>query len=248
MEVCPVRSQALREALVGQRVVFLSDLHSWGFSSLEKDVLEIVAGCNPTLILLGGDYVKAKAARVAIREVYHRFAGIAPTWGVLGNNDYEYGHGLKALVKGLNDAGVRLLRNQSLLWPSHRPRFAIAGVEDAIEGKPDMALACKDIPDGVPCILVSHTPQIQHQPVPSSVRLVLAGHTHGGQIRIPILLPVFLFLKGYPLQRSGMSQGMKHDLYVTRGVGTTGPAWRFRCSPEVVLLSCDGQDPGVNIH
>ena len=198
---------------------------------------EAVASLQPTLILLGGDYVKAKATRRTIKEVYAPLAKIAPCLGVLGNNDYEYGHGLKVLIRGLADSGVRLLRNQSVLWPPSQPSFAVAGVEDAIEGKPDLESACRKVPPDFPCILISHTPQIEDETIPSCVRLILAGHTHGGQIRIPLLLPLFMFLKGYPLHRSGLSRGKDYDLYVSRGIGTTGPSMRFRCQPEVTVLT-----------
>jgi len=232
---CPLTASRLAEAAAGERIVFLSDFHSRRVSFLEREVWDAVDRLRPSLILLGGDYVKAKAARKTIKEVYTPLGEIAPCLGVLGNNDYEYGHGLKALIKGLDRAGVRLLRNQSLLWPPSEPRFAVAGVEDAIEGTPDLEAACEKVPADIPCILLSHTPQIQDDPIPSCVRLILAGHTHGGQIRIPLLLPLFMLLKGYPLHRSGLSRGGERDLYVTRGIGTTGPSVRFRCPPEITL-------------
>ena len=234
VETCRV-GQSL-SALAGLRPVLLSDFHSEGPERLEREVVQAVARLRPGLILLAGDFLKAGAPRTAAREVFGPLAELAPCYGVLGNNDLEYFHGLKCLVREIEKAGVRILRNDSQLWPPDNPCVVLVGVDDVEKGSPDLGKAYSRVPEGLPVLLLSHSPRVADDPRSGRADLILSGHTHGGQIRIPLVLPIFLWMEGYPLTRSGLTKTRNGALYVTRGVGTTGIRIRFRCPPEITLL------------
>jgi hypothetical protein len=121
-------------------------------------------------------------------------------------------------------------------------RFLLAGVDDLLCGEARLDDALKGWPDGTPSLLLSHNPDVFPEAVAHGVSLVLAGHTHGGQWRVPGL-PVLVRMSRYRLDegryRAGTSQ-----LVVSRGLGATGFPLRIGCPPEAILLTLQpGQIP-----
>lgn len=236
LEQCTVRSPGLHSMVSSLQPVFLTDCHTLGMQRLEKEVLTALSSIRPGLLLFGGDFTKSKASRSAVQEVFSSLCQDTPSFGVLGNNDFEYDHGIKALVRILERCNIRILRNDAVLWPTTNPSVAIAGVDDFERASADLDRAFSKVPENVPIILLSHSPRVVNDPRSRRASLILAGHTHAGQIRIPFLLPLFLKLNGYPLTPPGLTKGEGCDLYLSRGVGTTGFQVRFRCPPELTRL------------
>ena len=156
----------------------------------------------------------------------------------LGIEDYVGAEAADAVSAGLSGKGRE--------GPGLGRIRLVAGVEDAAEGQPDLERALSDVPESMPLLLLSHTPAIFDRAPVREPDLTLVGHTHGGQVRIPLILPIFMRLKGYPSQRPGLSRREGGDLYVSRGIGTTGPAVRFRCPPEITIVGGGGQRHGVS--
>jgi predicted MPP superfamily phosphohydrolase len=221
--------------LDGLLVALLTDTHRGPVTPDEviRQSVAVAAAWNPDLVLLTGDFVAAHpddaGPMAAMLTPLKPGLGM---WGCLGNHDYKVDADAvaAALEKG---AGVRMLRNTGAkladgLW--------IAGIEDTLKGKPDAASATAGIPEDAAAIFLTHNPTGVFG-VTSRPWLAVAGHTHGGQILIPGVPPVLPSgMEGFPLI-AGWGTFDRAHLYVSRGIGMTSLPLRFRCRPEVAVMT-----------
>ena len=218
------------------RALVISDIHAGPFVSPQvlHRTLDRLMSTRPDLILLPGDF-----ATVCVEEVEEAVEALsslqAPlgVYGVLGNHDY-YTRQVAKISELLASAGVELLRNDSTIVEKGGSRFLLAGVDDLLCGSPRMDRALAGRPAGMPTVMMSHNPDLFPEAVEHGVELVLAGHTHGGQIRVPGL-PVLVRMSRYRLDE-GRFQAEDSELIVTRGLGVTGLPIRVACPPEALLL------------
>ena len=113
--------------------------------------------------------------------------------------------------------------------------MVVAGIDDLLMGRPDLDAALAGVPRGVPVLLLSHNPDILFEAAAKGVDLVLAGHTHGGQMRVPGL-PVLVRMSRFRLDE-GRYRFDSTELVVSRGLGAVGLPLRVACPPEAVLLT-----------
>jgi predicted MPP superfamily phosphohydrolase len=236
----------LPDALVGFRIVQISDIHLEEFTEawfLEKMVAEI-NGLAPDLVLITGDFVSRgprsdsvawKAAGLCAEilstlKAPQRFA-------VLGNHDVAVG--ADHVIQPLEAHGTPVLVDRFFPIERGSDRFWLAGSDDADTQIPDLSRSVPDDPRA-PVILMAHEPDfadyvVRHPRFPL-VDLMLSGHTHGGQVKLPFLGPLVLpdmgknYVEG--LYRFGHMQ-----LYVNRGLGTVGMPFRLNCSPEITHMT-----------
>lgn len=225
--------------LDGLRLVQLSDLHRGPVTPDDTigQAIAAAAALQPDLCVLTGDFVHRNPADAAALARMLRPLGGASRLGVygcLGNHDYGDWRG-DAVARALTDgAGVVMLRNDGRTL---EPGLFLAGVEDEVRGRPDMDAALADAPErGAGVVVLAHNPRAvfacDTRPV-----LVLSGHTHGGQVRIPGLSPrVPPDMKGFPLV-DGWGLFDRARLYINRGAGMTGVPFRLGCRPEVALIT-----------
>ncbi|HUD71548.1 MAG TPA: metallophosphoesterase [Dongiaceae bacterium] len=233
----------------GLRILLITDIHVGPF--LEPKALGRVfarlLSVRPDLILLGGDLATARLDEFPpAAAAFRTLRAPRGVFAVLGNHDHYTGEPerLTALVEA---CGIPVLHNRSVPLGAGGATPAplrLAGIDDRHAGRPDLDAALAGIPPGAPVILLSHNPDVLFEAAARGVGLVLSGHTHGGQIRIPGL-PVLVRMSRYRLDeghyRSGGTQ-----LVVSRGLGVTGLPIRFACPPEAVLLTLAGAvDPGA---
>jgi len=223
--------------LDGLRIAVLGDLHAGGpWVGLAK-VREVVArtrAARPDLVLLLGDHLAdvGLGRHLPVAPVAAELAGLrrdgAPVVGVLGNHDwYAGGEQVRA---ALTAVGLPVLEESTV--PVLDGRLWVAGVGDLWERTPSVATALADVPAGSAVVLLTHNPDCVVD-VPEQVQLVLAGHTHGGQVAV----------RGRPLHqvsertgnrwRRGWYAGAR--MYVTSGVGSSVVPLRS-VVPEVVVL------------
>ncbi len=218
------------------RIVHLSDLHMRSFSGYFRKVARLVMDLEPEVILLTGDYLEKERNLGGVREFLHYLQAPGGIFGVQGNWEYW------ARIEGEN------LRRHFARWGAtllidERIDSEIQGVPVSISGLdyPSPADALRSLQrqadPGRLNLLLSHVPAFAHDQLDDRFDLLLAGHTHGGQVRLPFLFPFYLprfsadFVAG--LYRVGPAQT---PLYVTRGIGTSVLPVRFLCPPEITLL------------
>jgi predicted MPP superfamily phosphohydrolase len=223
----------------GLRVAVLSDLHGGvpyaGVAAIARWV-DRANGLAPDLVLLGGDFVDAHffwRRRLQPEPVAAELARLRAPLGVfavLGNHDWKRdGPGVWAALEA---AGTTVLENEARPAGSH---LWVAGLADLRRRRPDLPRALANIPDGAPVILLAHDPDV-FPFVPPRVALTVGGHTHGGQLAIPIIRrPAIPSRYGERYARGHVVEDGRH-LYVTSGLGTSGLPVRAFAPPEIVLL------------
>lgn len=235
----------LPEAFAGFRIVQVSDIHFAEYSepAFVRRVVDRINQLDADVVVLTGDFVSMSPVRKDHAEAYIPMcaailAGIrcVSRYAVLGNHDWMVNGTL--VIEALEQIGIPVLQNLHVPLERGGRRVWIAGIRDALSGEADLKLALPPhaIADKEPVILLAHEPDLLDYVAPFGVDLMLSGHTHGGQVRLPFLRPVFLpplgkiYLEGH--FRKGRTQ-----LYVNRGVGAVGLPFRLNCPPELTEIT-----------
>ncbi|RYG49445.1 hypothetical protein EON79_01220 [bacterium] len=212
-----------------KRIAFLTDLHISCDHDLQRALraVDMAAAEKPDLLLLGGDYV---SRRGGFREHdIHRFlaacAKVAPAAGILGNHDYGEEDWPARFRWHFANAGIPLLINREVELAGLR----VYGADDALEGDP------KSPAGEPPHVMLLHEPDYVSI-APRLRTLVLSGHTHGGQVCLPLGIPIFVPPGGRSAPAAGFAWHNARCLYVSRGIGTTSLPLRAFCRPEVSLI------------
>ena len=223
--------------LSGVKIVFASDFHikPYGQKRLEK-IVEIINKQNPDVVVSAGDFVCGHTEHSTMhpQKIAEGLAKVKSKYGfytTLGNHDGWYD---KVYVEELLEAkGINVLNNENVKLQINNREIYIAGVEDMMTAFPNIDDALKGTKS--PTILLTHTPDI-FPDVPKNVNLTLAGHTHGGQVRIPIIGPIFTASNYGNKYAIGFIEENGKKLITTRGIGVSILPFRFNCPPEIVVI------------
>ena len=237
----------LPEAFNGFRIAQLSDIHLEHFTEdyfLRRAVAKINA-LKPDMVLITGDYISNNSsgsddrAYTAMPHCGEILQGLeCPLrYGILGNHDVDVD--APAVLNMLMNHGITPMINRHVPIERGGKRFWLAGLDDAEAGNPDLDLAVPEQPDA-PVLLMCHEPDfmdsiMRHARSPH-IDLVLSGHSHGGQIRMPFAGAIQLPPMGRKYSM-GHYQFGKTQLYVNRGIGTVGLPIRFNCPPEITHIT-----------
>jgi hypothetical protein len=231
--------------LKGLRIAAISDLHAGSpYITTEKihQIVEKTNAAQPDLILLPGDFViqGVKGGNFMEPEVMaSALKGLRARFGVfatLGNHDWWYNG--QRVKRSLENEGITDLENEAAMIERNGVALWIAGIGDKWEGAPDINMALARVPDGATVIAFTHNPDI-FPSIPTRVALTIAGHTHGGQVALPIVgRPIVPSDYGERYAAGHIVEGSKH-IFVTTGVGTSILPVRFRVPPEISLLTID---------
>ncbi|HET8624197.1 MAG TPA: metallophosphoesterase [Gemmatimonadales bacterium] len=230
-----VAVSGLPAALNGLRIAQVSDLHLPACRRPADSALTLLERERPEVVVHTGDALEHAAGADDLVALAPRMRGTLATAAVLGNWEYRGGLTPATAAQVWERAGVPLLVNSHLLVRSGGATLALAGLDDLIHGRPDLAAARDGIPSGVPEVWLGHEPAVVEQLSAASPPVVfLSGHTHGGQIRIPGMRPVTPIGSGRFL--AGWYRDTPVPLYVGRGIGTADVRARFRCPPELPIF------------
>ena len=226
----------LPEAFHGYRVAFLTDTHVVGFVRREfyRAVVDQVNRFDPDLILLGGDFVTWRRhiplmADVLLTDLKARDAVLA----VLGNHDYwANGDEVKAAMSA---KGVQFIINKSHVIRRNGAELPVVGIDEVYRGQPDVEAAFAGVKRG-PRIGVTHHPDLIDQVDDRRIDLLVCGHTHGGQIRLPFFGPLVVPSKHEGRYAAGFHRVGEVLMYVSRGIGAIPPI-RILCPPEVATFT-----------
>lgn len=215
--------------LHGYTLGVLTDLHIGPLLGPERvaAVAERLAAMRPDLVVVAGDLVSAADAAGQLDRA------LAPVQGALavpGNWDYR----TKAIPALLGCASVRFLLNEGV---EAAPGLWIAGLDDALSGRPDIGRALAGAPEGAVRILLAHEPDVAARVrAEDRIALQISGHSHGGQIVLPLLGAALLPTLGrrYP---TGLARAPHCQVYTSRGLGVAHLPIRWNCPPEITLIT-----------
>lgn len=241
--------RGLHPSLEGLRIAFITDTHlgrrvpAWHV----RRAAELAASRNPDIFLLGGDSVDHSVEHIEQSiALFHPLAAAGkPVIGVLGNHDY-YADAARTAA-AMRSEGIAVLRNERLFIGTSRTvqqeestgSLCVAGLDDLWEGRLDFDRALAGVGRQTPRLVVSHNPDAAELSGAGAHRvdLMLSGHTHGGQVRLPLLGTPIVPSKFGQKYAHGMAQGPHFPVLISAGVGMTILPIRWGVRPEIVELS-----------
>lgn len=240
VSVCPPGWQTREKPL---KVVILADLHVGSHSNDVSRFQSIVVEVNnwrPDVVLLLGDLMNRQmlgGGRVppeTISNILQPLVARLGVYAILGNHDWRY-DGL-AVRRALEASQILVMENCSHKVSDIYGDFWIVGLADDKTRTPEVERTLNTVPEDAPTIIMAHDPATFAE-VPTGPYLTLCGHTHGGQIRLPIVGPVVNSSRAPLKWTSGYIVENGKHLFVSRGLGTSRLPVRFNCPPELVFLS-----------
>jgi predicted MPP superfamily phosphohydrolase len=221
----------LAAGLDGLRVGILTDIHRGSFLSRDEldHVVAMLNGARPDLIALLGDFVTWRDTRYAASSAEALGALRAPhgVLAVLGNHDDT-----RVVPRELAGRSITVLDDSSTTIAFGNTAVDVAGIGYWTRQRPEIAVAIRRA--SRPPILLAHDPRRLAEAAQLGLPLVLSGHTHGGQISLPVLGPIAA--RKFPVAAGPAVRGAT-ILYVSRGVGTVVVPVRLNCPPEAVVLT-----------
>lgn len=226
----------LPAALDGVTLAHVTDTHLPANAHVVREAHDAIRSLAPDLVVLTGDIVESADGLGAAREFVAGAPGRSGTFALMGNWERQGGVPPEMAEAAYAAAGAELLVNRIRTVQVNGFAVAVAGFDDWVAGEVDLQLAAGAI-DAPLRLWMTHAPGLADvlPASPTPPALVLAGHTHGGQIRLPGLPPVLPEGSGTHVAGWYRPQGL--PLYVSRGVGTTGIRARFRCRAELPIFT-----------
>lgn len=230
----------LPAGLDGIRIAHVSDTHLPRNRAATQRALAILVAARPDIVVYTGDIYETGSGLAPAAEFAGAGAcGTTAAFATLGNWEYSARVDPAAAERAYAAAGVELLMNQGRMVRFPGGPINVVGLDDARNGHPDPARATLGLDPGIPTIWLVHEPAyadlMRALPGPPPA-LILSGHTHGGQIRLPLLPPPVL-PAGSGRFISGLYRDTPGPMYVSRGVGTTVIPIRLCCPPELPVVT-----------
>jgi len=230
------RSVALRNLpsrLDGVTAVQISDLHLNEADDLHTRMVQLIKQEKPHWVFFTGDLVNDSSAIGHATDIFHQIQPPGGTWAVIGNSDRS-ADAVDALQSQLKSAGVSYLVNanaqiESGLW--------LIGVDDPSAYVSDVGGALQDVPSNAPKILLGHSPDIVDQLDGARFDLILAGHTHGGQVNLPFFDGAWMLNGPSSQYVKGLYDVHGSPMYVNRGIGTAKIPIRLGARPEITVFT-----------
>lgn len=236
----------LPDALAGLRIVHVSDTHYGPYISLPylRSVMERVNALKPDLVVLTGDYVHQTPRAIPKGiGVFGELRARLGTVAVLGNHDHW--EGAEACRQAFAGTGVRLIDNGRVFVTANGVAnspapgaLCLGGVGDLWEDAMLPSQAVADAPEAMPRLVLSHNPDVAEQwPADVRVDLIFAGHTHGGQVRLPVIgAPIVPSAYGQKYE-GGLCEGPVGPVLISRGAGMAVLPFRMGVPPEISLVT-----------
>lgn len=221
--------------LAGRRAVHLSDLHLDRYHPRHDRVVDRINELRPDWIFITGDLLNVPEGLPHLFRFLVQLREIAPVYMTLGNHDHYSGVSVMQFAELADRHGITLLVNQTTYIQTGTGELALAGVDDPSLHRAD--LSCVPPPANRRfTLLLAHAPNVLDQLEPEHVvDLILCGHSHGGQWRIPGI-PTFWLPPGCNGRVAGEHCSGEHKLYVNRGMGWSFLPFRWNCRPEIGVI------------
>ncbi len=227
----------LHPAHEGLRVVHLTDIHHSLFTPLEdvERAVHLANQLRADVVALTGDYVTLSPLYIwPVARALGKLRARLGVFAVLGNHDFQVDPDL--ITRALRAQHIRVLRNAHHSLRLGTAPLWLVGVDDLWWNGDDLPAALRSIPARDPKILLCHNPLGIHHAATQGIDLVLSGHTHGGQVRLPVVGSVYGRSKLGRRFVEGWNRLQGTQIYVSRGIGKVLVPLRVGCPPEIACL------------
>ncbi len=255
VERVTVSSARLPAAYHGATVAAISDLHAGmrrGGPAGVRGVVDTVNSLQPDIIVLLGDIVHRPRHATEYLPLLGDLRARIGIWATLGNHEHAFdwrarytrprgGLPVERWRELYAELGIELLDNQARALGEPGARIWIVGVGDAYSGCNDIPAALAPVGDGEFRLGITHSPDLLDDPHIRELDLVLAGHTHGGQIRIPFVGALYAPVRRPRQRGAGMVEASGTRMYVSRGIGEAIPI-RLNCPREIPFVTLTAED------
>jgi len=226
------------------KIAQLSDLHLHHVSRAYRTAIDVIRRERPHLVVITGDLVdhpEQTSACLAFLSDLRAAAGV-PVVVVSGNWDHRAfptKQSIAAWHKHVQaETGIRVLANQNVILRRHGDRMWLVGTDDPYFGHADLDASFKGVPDTAFALVLTHAPEaFEELAQRPAARLVLAGHTHGGQVRLPFIGAVRVPSRYGTRFARGLSKLGDTFFYVNAGMGMSHLPIRFLCRPELTFIT-----------
>lgn len=233
------------------RIVVLSDLHIGPYkgSAYLRKAVRTANNALPDIIILTGDYFFTPYGDTEDLAPLDDLRASLGVFAVLGNHDVGQSRTLAALghpqgsrrlelLETFDRMGITVLENDSQILRTSMGDIAVAGVGDAWARMMDVGKALTDLPSDIPLILAAHSPDVILDPRARRAQIIVAGHTHGGQIRLPFIGPVppIPTRVGQAYDQGLFPLDQDTTLAITRGIGESSARARLFAPPEIMII------------
>lgn len=247
-----IRSKELPEAFEGYKIVQISDLHNAEFGKDNSRLVEIIKKEKPYLIAITGDLIDSSHTDLDLAiKFIQQIVEVAPCYFVTGNHEAWLGKSYLKLEQQLLKSGVKVLRDQMVKLEKDGAIIQLIGLDDPDftdqdseiqESMLETKLNNLHLQDGFK-LLLSHRPETFNAYVSTGMNLVLSGHAHGGQFRIPFVGGVIAPNQGvFPTYDAGVFQEGQTTMIVSRGIGNSIIPLRINNRPEIVIVELYSQN------
>lgn len=248
IETVQLKLKRLPKSFSGLRIAQISDIHMGGWMDLERfqQVADLILAEKPDVLLITGDFLLGhhftddllEQAIDNLTSVLSPLAELIPSFAVLGNHDYWVD--AEIVRKMLALSGVTDLTNTVFTLTRGSDKLYLCGVDDIWEGDVCLEDVTVQLKDDNAAILLAHEPDYADSSAATGkFDLQVSGHTHGGQIVLPLLGPPILPYLGQKYH-TGLYKIGDMFQYTNRGVGMSRLALRFNCTPEITLFVLNG--------
>lgn len=234
-----IKSNKIPQAFHNKKIIQFSDTHL-GFNYSIKALDQLVTEMNkqsPDILVFTGDLIddpnhSDDELEQAITETLNRLKAPNGKYWIYGNHDHG-GYGTEKILNIMEASSFTLLQNSHADIELENEKLVIAGIDDLMLGRPDLEAALQDVDPHTFTILLAHEPDFADEAVHFPIDIQLSGHSHGGQIRLPIIGHLYtpLYAEKYVLGKYNIQN--KLTLYVNAGIGTTRVPYRLFCKPEI---------------
>ena len=241
----------LPAALEGVTLLHISDLHIGRRRLPPEGFVERLAQIPADVVVVTGDFIAEPAALERCCAAFKKVGGGRPFIGILGNHEHtKYKWSLPgkkrwvprerldaaAITRSLEAAGIRMLVNQAIAIEVKGTRLYFAGLDDVYHRLQRLPEALEGVPEGEAFVLLCHSPEILTAAAERKVPLVLSGHTHGGQVRFPLVGAPFTGTHRPIPAPSGLVREGETQMHISPGLGVSVIPFRFLVRPEMTLL------------
>ena len=238
----------LPESFDGFRIAQVSDLHNCQIGKENEKIVSLLKKTKPDMIAITGDMIDSRRTDISTATALaQKMVKIAPCYYVCGNHEARMPNEYETLMKKLKAIGVTTMKNDKAVLSKNNRKITIIGAEDPYAIRKDTGEENADLMDSALTklqansnsftLLLSHKPELLSTYAKHNIDLVLTGHAHGGQIRLPFVGGLFAPNQGFlPKLCSGIHKKENTTMVISRGIGNSQFPIRFLNPPEIPII------------